>query len=127
MYEYIADFEKWKKNSTIYQEKLAKVHNFIKICQNKCEDNKINKEECINLCKKPLIDLENFNINIIKRMSVEIYELCNEKIYKTAGKEINNELIRKMKACGDNLYRDNDLIIKKEITERVDNILKFLS
>jgi len=40
--------------------------NFIRSCKRKCDINDIN---CLNLCNKPLIDIERFNYDIMKRMT----------------------------------------------------------
>ena len=75
MYEYIADFERWKKTDLNYKEKYQEVENFVKKCENKC--GKI--EECINSCRKPIVDIERFNIYMIKRLSLDVYEICSAK------------------------------------------------
>ncbi len=126
MYEYLADLERWKKFDHDYKEKYSKVASFTNDCQSNCKETKTSQEEvnsCINLCKKPIIDIEMHNSEINKRLTTDIYELCCKKAL-----DINdiNKKISKIKICCENLYRDNEQIVKKEIVNRVDDIINFL-
>ncbi len=126
MYEYLADLERWKIFDIEYSEKYNKVILFSEDCKNNCKDNNKPIEEiqsCINLCKKPIIDIERHNSDINKRLITDIYELCNKKAL-----DINdiNKKINKIKTCTENLYRDNELIVKNEILNRVNDIINFL-
>jgi len=126
MYEYLADLERWKKYDNEYKEKYFKVISFTNNCESNCKTKETYQEEinsCINLCKKPIIDIERHNTEINKRLTSDIYELCTKKAL-----DINdlNRKISKIKICSENLYRDNEQIVKKEIVNRVDDIINFL-
>ena len=126
MYEYLADLERWKKIDTDYTEKYAKVLSFDNDCQSNCKATKISEEEinsCVNLCKKPIIDIERHNTEINKRLTTDIYELCSKKALDI---DDINKKISKIKICSENLFRDNEQIVKKEIVNRVDDIINFL-
>jgi hypothetical protein len=126
MYEYIASFERWKNVDKNYGEKYSRIKNFVEGCNLKCSDN----FECQSACKKPIVDIERFNIGMIKKLSVDVYDICASKSKEgKEGKEtadLTSEL-NKMKICVDNLYRDNELIVKKETIERMDDMIKFLN
>lgn len=126
MYEYLADLERWKKIDNDYTDKYSKVISFTNDCQSNCKATKTSQEEmnsCINLCKKPIVDIERHNTEINKRLTTDIYELCSKKAL-----DINdiNKKISKIKMCSENLYRDNEQIVKKEIVNRVEDIINFL-
>jgi hypothetical protein len=120
MYEYIADIERWKKTNKDYNTKYSVLKDFVNNCDSKCNKN----QECIELCKKPIIDIEKFNTDMIKRASLDIYELCSNKT-----QEINelNLKISKMNKCVATLYQDNENIIKRELLDRIDSLVKFLN
>lgn len=126
MYEYLADLERWKKFDNEYTDKYLKINIFTNECQNNCKATKSSQEEivsCVNLCKKPIIDIERHNTEINKRLTTDIYELCTKKAL-----DINdiNKKISKIKICSENLYRDNEQIVKKEIINRIEDIINFL-
>lgn len=124
MYNYIAEFELWKTKNKVFKEKYSVLSEFTQECQAKCKDDpESNLSECLQLCKKPLVDLENFNISLTKRMCLEIYEVCNRKASKAKGGSTAAETI---KLCADSLYKDNEVIIKSELLERMENIATFL-
>jgi len=126
MYEYLADLERWKKYDNDYTEKYSKVILFTNDCQSNCKTKKTSQEEiisCFNLCKKPIVDIERHNTEINKRLTSDIYELCTKKALDIS--DINKK-ISKIKMCSENLYRDNEQIVKKEIINRVDDIINFL-
>lgn len=122
MYEYIADFERWKKTNQNYREKYQEMEKFVKKCEEKCDKN----EECLNLCRKPIVDIERFNIFMMKRLTLDVYEICSEKTSKNLDTNLITE-IEKMKVCCENLYRESEITIKKETIERLDDMLKFLN
>jgi len=127
MYEYIADLERWKKIDNSYKDKYNRVISFSQTCQESCKNTKKYQEEiqsCINLCKKPIIDIERYNTEINKRLTSDIYELCNKKALDI--NDITNK-IPKIKLCSENLYRDNEFIVKKEMINRIDDIINFLN
>jgi hypothetical protein len=121
MYEYISSFERWKNFDKNYLEKYQTINKFIEDCKFKCGNN----FECQNNCKKPIIDIERFNLNMIKKLSVDVYDICSNKI-SNKNEDLTNE-INKMKICVENLYRENEVIVKKETIERMDDMIKFLN
>ena len=156
MYEYVAQFERWKKTNLEYKLKFSEISEFSQNCVKKCNselNNKnssenLNLEECINACKRPVIDIERFNLSMIKRLTIDVYEICSNKLslsnlnFINSNKNHNdkNDLyllsqsqsdslmndINKMKICVENLYRENEILVKKETLERIDDIIKFL-
>lgn len=127
MYEYLAELERWKKLDNDYNEKYQKIINFSENCIYKCKTVKSFTSEidaCISLCKKPIVDIERHNLEINKRITLDIYELCSNKLVDA------NDLsykITKIKVCSENILRDNEIILKTEILNRIDNILSFLN
>lgn len=121
MYEYISSFERWKNFDKNYSEKYQVINKFFEDCKIKCENN----IECLNNCKKPIIDIERFNLNMIKKLSVDVYDICSDKI-SIQNLHLTNE-INKMKICVENLYRENEVLVKKETIERMDDMIKFLN
>lgn len=120
MYEYIAELERWKKFNKVYQEKYQKIKDFVRTC----EEERKNSEDTWMLCKKPLVDIEKFNLNLAKRLTLEIYDLCTNK---TKDFTDLNLKIEKTKICVDILFRENEALVKKEIISRMDDVLKFVS
>jgi hypothetical protein len=119
MYEYIADFERWKITSDEYLNKYIKVQEITNNCISNCKD-----EICTNLCKKPIIDIHKFSSEMIKKATLDIYELCTSKT-----KNITDlpSRINKTKKCVELLYNDNEKMIKREIVDRLDDIYKYLT
>jgi hypothetical protein len=128
MYEYIVELERWKKISPIYLEKYSKIENFVKNCQHSCNEKKyedeLEKINCLNKCKMPLVDVERFNLNMSKRLSMDIYDVCISK-FETTG-DLQREKT-KIKNCVESLFRENENLLKKESLDRMDDILKFIS
>ncbi len=124
MYEYISDFERWKRFSQDYLDKYKKIEIFVKNCQSNCIKT---DEECFNNCKKPIVDIERFNVHMIKRLSLDVYETCSEKIKLDNDDSNFSTELNKMKICCDNLFTENELTIKKETLSRLDDIIKFLN
>jgi hypothetical protein len=122
MYEYIAELERWKKINTNYIDKFKVIQNFVLKCQDKC----LGQYDCLNLCKKPLVDIERFNTYMIKRLSTDVYDICSEKVQLDFNSNIAGE-INKLKICSESLYRENEVTVKKETLERLDDIMKFLN
>jgi hypothetical protein len=118
MYEYIAELERWKNINNDYRSKYTQIKQFVKECENKCAT-----QSCLELCKKPIIDIEKFNTDMIKKATLDIYELCSNK---TKDMELSTK-INKTKKCIDLLYQDNETIIKKEMITRIDDLLKYLN
>ena len=126
MYEYLSEIERWKSFDDIYKDKYSKIKKFSENCENDCKKSKISEEEinsCKGLCKKPIIDIERNNMELNKRITLDIYDLCTNK-----AQEINNinSKVSKIKSCVENLFRDNELIIKKEMINRIDDMINFL-
>ncbi len=122
MYEYISGVERWKKIDKSYLEKYNTFTKFVQNCQEKCVN--INKGgECFETCKKPIVDIERFNVNMIKKLSLDVYDICANKINLV---DLSTD-INKIKTCCDNLYRENEIIVKKETLDRMDDIIKFLN
>jgi hypothetical protein len=119
MYEYIAQIERWKNFNTDYTNKYNKLKEFVITCESKCTN-----QDCHELCKKPIIDIEKFSTDLIKKSTLDIYELCNHKT-----REINELTIKisKTKKCIELLYQDNENLIKKEMLNRLDDLLKYLT
>ncbi len=74
MYEYLSEFERWKNLNKNYNEKYLKIKVIISIRkQDYVEECKrgVSKDdtEKLNLCKKPIIDIEKFNFDIQKRIT----------------------------------------------------------
>ncbi len=126
MYEYIASFERWKKINPEYIEKYKKISSFVTKCQSECYNSNNNISDCIDACKKPLVDIERYNVSMIKRLSVDVYETCSSKIEMDKNSNITTE-INKMKVCCDNLFSENEITVKNETLERLDSIAKFLN
>ncbi len=118
MYEYIADFERWKLTSEDYINKYKKVQEVSNQCISNCQD-----ERCINLCKKPLIDINKFSSEMIKKATLDIYELCTSKTRNITDLPFR---INKTKKCFELLYNDNEKMIKREILDRLDDLYKYL-
>ena len=85
----------------------------------------------MNLCLKPIIDIEKFNFDIQKRITnvilcllQEIYDLCSQKTSKI--EELHSK-VKSMKTCVDTLYKENDIIVKREVINRLDDLINFLS
>jgi hypothetical protein len=128
MYEYIVELERWKKITPNYLDKYSKIQNFVKNCEKNCLLKKYDVEtermDCVDKCKMPLVDVERFNLNMSKRLSVDIYDVCISK-YDT-----NSDLVKettKIKNCVEKLFRENENLLKKETLDRMDDILKFIT
>jgi hypothetical protein len=119
MYEYIADMERWKNLNSDYRGRYTLVTEFVKKCESKCTT-----PECMELCKKPIIDIEKFNTDMIKKSTLDIYELCGVKTKDIT--ELNLK-ISKTKKCVDLLYQDNEILVKREMISRLDDLLKYLN
>ena len=119
MYEYIADIERWKIINEDYVRKYNLVKDYVNICISKCKI-----ENCREMCKKPIIEIEKFNSDLFRNATLDIYELCTKKT-----KDIKDLtlLINKTKKCVEVMYNDNENIIKREMIERIDDVYKFLS
>jgi hypothetical protein len=126
MYEYISDLERWKKFDQNYNKKYSSITNFVRSCELNCKKNKKIEEDlnsCLNLCKKPIIDIERFNYDINKRTFSDVYELCSNKSNDISDL---NKKINKVKSCFESLYRENEMIVKKEMENRIDDMINFL-
>jgi len=62
---------------------------------------------------------------MIKKLSVDVYDICSDKI-SIQNLHLTNE-INKMKICVENLYRENEVLVKKETMGRIDEMIKFLN
>lgn len=116
MYEYLSDLERWKNINNNYKIKYNEILDFVSKCENENKNN-----ENIHLCKKPIYDVEKFNADIAKRLTFEIYELCLNKV------KSDTEYNAKIESCVDILYRENEVLVKREIMDRLDDVLKFLN
>lgn len=128
MYEYIVELERWKKTNLNYIDKYSKILNFVKDCENNCHikkyEDELEKMNCLNKCKMPIVDIERFNLNMSKRLTMDIYDVCINKY------DADSDLVKessKIKICVENLFRENENLLKKETLDRMDDILKFIS
>lgn len=119
MYEFISGFERWKNFDKNYNEKYHMIKSYTEDCKKQCLDD----ENCKDLCRKPIVDIERFNLNMIKKLTVDVYEVCSNKFNSN---EANLEF-SKMKSCLDNLYEENETYIKKQTLERMDDMINFLN
>jgi len=119
MYEFIADIERWKIINDEYARKYNLIKEFSINCTSKCET-----DNCRDMCKKPIIEIEKFNCNLIRNATLDIYELCTQKT-----KDIQDlkSQTNKTKKCVELMFSDNENIIKREMIDRIDDIYKFLS
>ena len=121
MYEYICDYERWKKFDKEYNEKYQVLLNFSQKCLETCKED----QECLNRCKRPLIDIEKFNLKMIKKLSSDVYEICSSKISLDSEHILSD--LEKMKNCTQELYKENESIVKCETLTRMSDMIKFLN
>ena len=119
MYEYIADIERWKIINEEYNSKYNLVKEYALKCITRCET-----DNCRDMCKKPIIEIEKYNCDLFRNAFLDIYDLCTQKT-----KDIHEltTQINKTKKCVELMFNDNENIIKREMIERIDDIYKFLS
>jgi hypothetical protein len=121
MYEYICDYERWKKFDKEYNEKYQRLLAFSQKCIETCKEN----QECINRCNRPIIDIERFNLKMIKKLSSDVYEICSSKL-KLDSEQFFKE-VEKMNICSQDLYKENESIVKSETLTRMSDMIKFLN
>lgn len=122
MYEYLADFERWKNTNNEYLTNNQKINELIENCKTKCIDLST-KEECLDTCKSPLVDIENFIYKKTTNLMIDVYELCTSKL----DPELNTrEKFKKLHKCTDYLYKDNENIVKREIIKKFEETIKFI-
>ena len=122
MYEFICDYERWRKFDKEYKNRYEMFVKFSADCLKSCNGN----QDCFDKCRRPLLDIERFNLGMVKKLSSDIYEICSSKI-NLDNSEILYKDIEKIKLCCKELFDENIGMVKIETLSRMDDMIRFLN